>query len=122
MTKQQIFFSFINDFFSEIFGFDNKDYFKLKGIKSKTVPVSEDILKKNYSWENLLGRSNNYQDILKKFNDKKNIWEDEHNALKEIASPTEMSLYLNKYIQNPITRSQIEKGVKPQKYLQERLQ
>ena len=121
MTKEQFFFFFTNDFLSEIFGIDSKDYSKLKDVKSRTISVSEDLLKKHYSWENLLGRSKYYKDIFEKFKNKKNKWEREYNVFKEVENTKEISSYLNKYIQNPITRSLVEKGIKPQKYLQDRL-
>ena len=121
MTNQKFIFFFTFDFLSEIFGIDSNNYSRQKDIKSKTLTVSEDILKKQYNWENLLGRTEYYKDVFQKFINKKNKWEQEYNAFNEAENTKEISSYLNKYIQNPITKSLVEIGVKPHKYLRDRL-
>lgn len=97
---------FFVDILTEIFGINKQDFSLEHKIESIIIPVSEEILKKQYNWAYLLGKSGNYKDILKQFRNKLSNWEQRYNELTE----KDITSYLDKYIQDPYTKVKIEKG------------
>ena len=110
MVKNQDNLFFFTDLLSEIFEISRQDFPIADKIKSKTVPISEEMLNRHYNWVHLLGRSIYYKEIYKQYQDKLSTWEQEYKALIESVENKDISFYIDNYVQSPFRKAQIEKG------------
>ena len=121
MVKNQDNFFFFTDLLSDIFEISKQDFPIADKIKSKTVPISEDVLNRHYNWVHLLGRSIYYKEIYKQYQDKLGTWEQEYKALIESVENKDISFYIDNYVQSPFRKAQIEKGIISFNQLKEKL-
>ena len=98
MVKNQDNLFFFTDLLSEIFEISKQDFPIADKIKSKTVPISEDVLNRHYNWVHLLGRSIYYKEIYKQYQDKLGTWEQEYKALIESVENKDISFYIDNYV------------------------
>ncbi len=92
---------------AEIHSIDKEQFEHKESIESVKIPLSEEILKKNFNWVYLLGKSQDYKQILKEYQPHLEKWEDKYQEFNTLAGTDEFNTYLEKFITYPFRRTKI---------------
>lgn len=112
---------FLINLLAEIYSIDKEQFEHKESIESVKIPLSEEVLKKNFNWVYLLGKSHNYKQIFQEYKAHLEKWEEKYQEFNTLVGTDEFDTYLEKFITYPFRRTKIRQGKISEKELRDNL-